>query len=400
MKRVAIVGCGASALACAITLAKAGITPTIFEQNSRCGKKILVSGNGKCNIANRFMTEEHFRGNRSCIRHFLKQFDYYQIKAFFDDLGLDFFESEDGRVFPASQEAKTVVELFENIVQHENIKIFYQEKVQSISKDFVIKTQNIQEQFDIVVLANGTQAATHLGGNTSGYEIAKSFGHTIKTPYPLLVQFLTQSKTPKIASGAKVHTRVSLVVDGEVVASEVGDLLFSDYGLSGLAILDLSFYASKMLLDKRDVEIVVHLLEEKNHNRLSQKFIALQKRYGYSVEMLLHLYLPKKIVQAFLHDHQEFRSLQLNRKSAKRVLFALQNWKFKIVDTKGFRYAEVSGGGINCHEIDVKSFESKKQKNLYIIGELLDVVGKRGGYNFAFAWGSGILAARSIIQKV
>ncbi len=403
MKRVAIIGGGASGLVCAIECAKAGLDVTLFEQNEKCGKKILVSGNGKCNITNKFLHIEDFEGeDRGVVETVLQRFGFKQQQNYFASLGLLLQVREDGKCYPYSMEAKSVLDLLLAAAKQYGVKIHTGMKVANVQKGFFVTLAGGEEQkFDKVVVAAGSKAASHLGGNESGYDIARHFAHTINEPYPSLVQLLSTSKYPKMMSGVKMDAEVILLVNGVKEQHIKGDLLFTDYGLSGLAILDISQKASQALLQHFAVDLQINLLPEWNQTHLASHIATVAKNNpDYSIETVLHTLLPLKVVRAlldFLDIHRTSR--QMDMKLVKRIVFRLQHWSFAVHETKGFRYAEVSGGGVKTSEIDPSTFESKKHKGLYFIGEVLDVVGRRGGYNFAFAWGSGFLCAQAIIKR-
>ena len=402
--RIAIIGGGASGLVCAIECAKAGLDVTLFEQNEKCGKKILVSGNGKCNITNKFLHIEDFEGEeKRVIETVLQRFGFKQQQNYFASLGLLLQIKEDGRCYPYSMEAKSVLDILLAAAKQYGVKLRTGAKVEGVQKGFeVLLEDGKQERFDKVVVASGSKAASHLGGNESGYDIARNFAHTINEPYPSLVQLLSTSKYPKMMSGVKMDAEVTLLVNGVKEQHMKGDLLFTDYGLSGLAILDISQKASWALLQHFTVDLQINLLPEWNQTHLASHIVTVAKNNPeYSIETVLHTLLPLKVVRALLDFLDIDRtSRQMDMKLVKRIVFRLQHWSFAIEGTKGFRYAEVSGGGVKTNEIDPRTFESKKHKGLYFIGEVLDIVGRRGGYNFAFAWGSGYLCAQAIIKRI
>jgi len=394
MKQVAIIGCGASGLVCAIVCAKVGLKVDIYEKNDKCAKKILVSGNGKCNITNKNLSKEaYFGDDLEVVEEVLKRFDYKSQEKFFKSLGILFEDLDDGRVFPASFEAKTVAFVLESYAKHLGVNIFKNRHITSI-KDFIIE----EKKYDVVVLSTGSQAANHLGSDVSGYALAKSFNHNIKPLYPSLVQLITSSNLPHRMSGVKLNADITLLINGVKEQTINGDLLFSDYGLSGLGILDISFYASKALSEYAYVEVVCDLLPKFPAKNLASHLQKVSKELD--ILHSLHTVVPLKVAKAILKELQIKPSLkEISIKEAKKIAHSIKNLKFEITDTKGFRYAEVCGGGVDTSQINPKTFESNKQKNLYIIGEILDIVGKRGGYNFAFAWGSGYLAGCDIISK-
>ena len=400
--RVAVIGGGASGLVCATECARAGLEVMLFEQKDRCGKKILASGNGRCNITNTDLhASSYYGGCETMLKEVLTRFGFVHQKRYFASLGLLLHPMQEGRVYPVSMEAKSVAALLLSAASESGAKIVTDTKVLKVQEDLSLLYGSSKRRFDAVVVATGSLAASHLGGGASGYEIARSFGHAIISPYPALVQLISPMKYPKMMQGVRIDAEAKLLVDGVMRQKQRGDVLFSNYGLSGLAILDLSIEASLALKTKNRVEVAINLLPDWEQSALTKHIVEVAKAHpSFSIETILHSILPIKVVRALLLALGVDRGVRsIGMKLAKRIVYLLQNWHFEISDTKGFEYAEVCGGGVSCDEIDPKTFESKRQEGLYFIGEVLDVVGKRGGYNFAFAWGSGYLCAEAIVKK-
>lgn len=396
MKRVAIVGGGASGLLCAIICARASLDVSLFEQNSQCAKKILVSGNGRCNITNTNLTsEKFFSSNPNFAMTLIKRFGFREFEKFCESIGLVLDIKEDGRVYPQSNEAKSVASLLLHTAESLGVQIYTDQKKEEI--------KSLLEEYDAVVIATGSEAASHLGGNASGYDFAKAFGHSIIEPYPSLVQLHLTSPLATKMSGAKIEGEVTLFVDKHKELSSLGDILFTNYGISGFAILDISQRASLSLQYAQSVWLSLNLLPHSDPQKLASHISSLCKNApALSVlDMLIGL-IPFKIAKHFLEYIElgaDLRLEALHTKQIKKIAATLLAWRFEVSDTHGFRHAEVSGGGVDTTEIDPHSCESLKQRNLYFCGEVLDVVGARGGYNFAFAWASGYQVAQSIIAK-
>lgn len=396
MKRVAIVGGGASGLLCAIICARASLDVTLFEQNNKCAKKILVSGNGRCNITNtNLSSDKFFSTNPDFAMSLIKRFDFKEFEKFCASIGLVLDIKADGRVYPQSNEAKSVASLLLHTAESLDVEIRTEHKIQD--------PKALLEEFDAVVIATGSEAASHLGGNESGYNFAKEFGHTIIAPYPSLVQLHLTSPLAAKMSGAKIDAEVTLFVSKQKELTTLGDVLFTNYGISGFAILDISQRASQALQYGEPVLLSLNLLPHYNPQKLASHITTLSKNAPALslLDMLIGL-IPSKIAKHFLESIEldsDLRLDTLHTKQIKKIAATLLGWRFEVSDTHGFRHAEVSGGGVDTTEIDPTSCESLKQRDLYFCGEVLDVVGARGGYNFAFAWSSGYLAARSIIAK-
>lgn len=394
-KKVAIIGGGASGLLCAIFCAKKSLKVDVFEQNSKCAKKILVSGNGRCNITNKNLTlNDYFSQNPSFVEFALKEFGFVEFEKFCESIGLLLDIKDDGRVYPLSNEAKSVASLLLSSAKSLGVTIHTDKKISDIKK--------LLNEYDSVVIATGSEAASHLGGNRDGLEFAKEFGHNIIPTYPSLVQLHLNSNIAKKMSGAKIDGEVTLLINNKKELTSSGDILFTDYGASGFAVLDISQMASAALMEFSHVSISVNLLPNLNAQKLSTHIskLATSSPKMTIFDILIGL-VPTKIASGILEELDISASLcqdEIGIKLAKKIANQMLNWRFEVSDTHGFRHAEVSGGGVDTTEINPKTFESLKQKNLYFCGEVLDVVGRRGGYNFAFAWASGYLAAKHITR--
>lgn len=392
-KRIAIVGGGASGILCAIFCAKNGWHVDLFEQNDKCGKKILVSGNGRCNISNQNLSVDKFLGtNPHFVSHAINRFDFKKFEDFTNSLGLLLTKKEDGRAYPLSQEAKSVVALFLEHAKELGVNIYINNKITNPKELF--------NKYDVLVIATGSEAASHLGGCDDGYKFAQSFGHSIIPTFASLVQLHLTSPLLKKIAGAKVEGSVTLFRNRQKDITTYGDILFASYGISGFAILDISHHASFALSQFEDVEISLNLLPQFTAQLLSTHIATLVKqRENLKIFEILQGLLPSKIALGLLEYlliDKDIELKNIDTKTIKKIVHTMQNWRFSVSDTHGFRHAEVSGGGVNTDEINPKTFESKLKKNLYFCGEVLDITGVRGGYNFAFAWASAYVAAKAI----
>lgn len=391
--KVAIVGAGASGLICAIFCAKAGVKVDIFEQNTKCAKKILVSGNGRCNITNTNLSrDDFFSQNPTFVDDALKEFGFKEFEKFSTSIGLVLDIKDDGRVYPLSNEAKSVAKIYEDYAHNLGVVFHKETKIENI--------QELLKKYDSVVIATGSEAASHLGGNADGHSFAKEYGHNIIPTYPSLVQLHLNSQIAKKMAGAKLNAEVTLLVNSKKELTTSGDILFASYGISGFAILDLSQRVSVGLLNYEALDLSVNLLPNFTAQKLSSHIIKVsQNMPAFTILDILVGLIPIKIANGLLEDiNISNATINIDIKMSKKIANAMLNWRFEISDTHGFRHAEVSGGGVDTTEINPKTMASLKQKNLYFCGEVLDVVGRRGGYNFAFAWASGYLSAKDIIK--
>lgn len=405
MKKLAIIGGGASGLMAAITAASSGISVDIFEQNSDVGKKILASGNGRCNIINTQYTSQDFAGLDTDFCHYaLEQFNFKNFEKFALSIGLLLDKKEDGRCYPLSHEAKAVVLAFKTRCESLDVTIITNTKVTALDKSdthFNVTTaEKKHTHYDKLLICNGSNAAPQLGGCEDGYHFGESFGHSINLTYPSLVQLHINSNFHHKMAGVRKDALVHLFINNTKEMSQQGDILFTKYGISGLAILDISERASNALAYFSEVKISINLFPELDKSQLNAQVKKLCDTLPeYPILTVLGGMIASKIalqVLEFCGIESHIKVKDLSPKVFKKMVHTLQDWRFEISDTHGFKHAEVSGGGINTAEINPKTMESTLCKDLYFAGEVVDIVGRRGGFNFAWAWASARLSAKSI----
>jgi predicted Rossmann fold flavoprotein len=396
-----IVGAGAAGLISSITAARSGVQVTLLEQNSKIGKKILVSGNGKCNIDNRYISLNRFHSqNPNFIEKVLDGYDFEVIEKFFTSIGLELIEGKEGKMFPMSLQASSVVELLEYEAKRLGVTILCDCAVTAISKKgttFTLETTQGQQTCEKLVMTSGSPAAPQLGGSNSGYAFATKMGHTLIPRHPSLVQLCSEESWVKGCAGVKVAGLAKLYANGEYITEKKGDLLFTNYGISGLAVLDLSREVSTRLANFDYCELSLDLIPELSKEKLTNLLLARTKNesekplalwlQGIINKKLIGIILEQSKCKVRVEDH-------LNRKEINKLVHAIKNLKLSINDTKGFQGAEVATGGVNTEEVNPQTMESKVVQNLFFAGEILDVDGDRGGFNFHFAWVSGIKAGK------
>jgi len=397
-----IIGAGAAGLCAAITHARAGQRITLLEQNSKIGKKILVSGNGKCNIGNRYINLHRFHSqNPTFVEEILAGYDFKAIEKFFTSIGLELIEGKEGKIFPMSLQASSVVELLEYEAKRAGVQIVCDCTVTSIDKSadtFTLETTQGIKICEKLLLSSGSPAAPQLGGSNSGYAFATKMGHSLIPRHPSLVQLCSEETWVKTCAGVKIAGLVQLYANGEYITEKRGDLLFTNYGISGLAILDLSREVSIRLASFDYCELNLDLMPELSKEKITN---LLLKRIKEESDKPLTLWLQgimnKKLIPVILEQSRcKVRTeYQLNRKEINKLVHSIKNLKLSINDTKGFKGAEVATGGIDTTEVNPKTMESKIVPNLYFAGEILDVDGDRGGFNFHFAWVCGLRVARN-----
>jgi len=406
-KNIAIIGAGASGLMSAILLAQQNLSVTLFEQNTRVGKKILASGNGHCNITNQNITYEDFFGtDTTFVEATLNNLSFKKLEKFAATIGILFQSKDDGRTYPLSNEAKSVVLAFETMALNLGVNIICDTKITSVNylnNIFTLEDESNQyKNFDTLIMASGSNAAPQLGGSDTGYKICETFGHSIIETFPSLVQLHLQNSLHAKMSGVRHDAQVTLYIDKKKELSITGDVLFTAYGISGLAILDISHQASLALLYKQNVEIEVNFFNTLPFQQFCSLITKLLSNLPqHTINTALAGIIPLKMIEPLLDEikiDKNSLSKNINTKQIKNIASQMQRWRFSVSDTHGFKHAEVSGGGVTTYEVNPQTMESLLVKNLYITGELLDIVGKRGGYNFHFAFATAFSSSQAIIN--
>jgi len=392
-----IIGAGAAGLCAAIVRARAGQKVMLLEQNSKIGKKILVSGNGKCNIDNKFIDAKRFHSqDTNFIKEVLEGYDFKSVEKFFTSIGLELIEGKEGKMFPMSLQASSVVELLEYEAKRAGVEIVCDCTVTGIDKKdntFILETTQGIQTCEQLLLANGSPAAPQLGGSDSGYAFAAKLGHTLIPRHPSLVQLCSDETWVKGCAGVKVAGLAQLYTNGEYITEKKGDLLFTNYGISGLAILDLSREVSTRLASFDYCELSLDLIPEFSKEKLTNLLLGrIQSESEKPVTLWLQGIINKKLIHIILEQSKckAKKESDLNRKEINKIVHSIKNLKLSISDTKGFKGAEVSTGGIDTKEVNPQNMESKIVPNLFFAGEILDVDGDRGGFNFHFAWVCGL----------
>jgi len=373
---IAIIGAGASGLMSASFLPNKNIA--IIDSNSKMGLKILTSGGGKCNVTNKNITSENYLGDKNFIQKTLDSFTSNELLEFLDKFQLKLEERKHGQYF-CKKSAKDIVNIFENLTKH--CHFFMNSKVLHVEfkNHFIIKIKNRIIEAKKLVIASGGISYTSIGASPIGYEIAKLFGHSVITPAPALVGLTVQKEQFWMKNLSGISFNIKLSVENKVLES---DLLFTHKGISGPVVLSGSLYwkKGKITLDFLPNRDLKKLLDRK-----SKKLISSQ------------LPLPKRFVTEFLNSiNVKDRSINKLKQDDLEKLQILKNYEFAPAGNFGFSKAEVTKGGVCTNEIDSSTFESKLQKNLYFIGEVLDVTGELGGYNFQWAFASAIKFSKGI----
>lgn len=408
--RIAIIGAGAAGIIAAITAKRINknIHIDLFDVNKGIGKKILASGNGRCNISNSNITNENYIGeNPDFVNYALKQFTFNDFEKFCKSFGLLLDIKDTCKVYPLSNEAKSVVNLLNDALLDLNVNLILETRIIDIVKENekfnLISEENTFKNYDKVLISSGLAAAPQLKSTEDGMNIATKFGHSFNITYPSLVGLQTDFELSSKVQGVKKEAMVTLYVDGQKEKEIFGDLLFTKYGLSGFSILDISQYAVLPLEYFQNVQLGINLFPKQNRNEVLGMIESLFKTIpNQNAVSLLTGVVSNKLAPVIFEINKidkETLAKDINAKQIRAIVNNLINWKFKITGTQGFQHAEASGGGVRVDEVDSKTYESKKCPNLYLAGEVLDIVGNRGGFNLHFAWASGYLAGKSSASK-
>jgi len=406
MLDVVVVGAGASGLVTAIVASRRGKRVVILEKNNKVGKKLLATGNGKCNISNQRPTLERFYSqNPQFIANVFEGYSFQSVKKFFRSIGLELIEAKEGKVFPMSLQASSVVELLEAECEQLGVEIICEAEVKTtsfVNNKFTVHYNNKRIEAKSLVIATGHCSAPQLGGVMDGIGFACSFGHKIVKGFPTLVQLTSpmSERFLKRMAGVKVESRVTLRVDEREIVKQ-GDVLFTAYGLSGLAILDISRFVMQELLLKKSIMLTIDLMPKMTHEQLfSLMKKSLVKKSQKSLEVWMQGFINKKLILPILEplklEHETVGSLFLKMDLLEKLVRKIKHFEFEIDGSKGYKGAEVATGGVDTKEVDAKTMESKKQKRLYFTGEVLDVDGDRGGFNLHLAWVCGLRAGEAL----
>lgn len=402
MLKVIVIGGGASGLMSAIWAARGHNKVTIIEQKDRLGKKILATGNGKCNYTNYYQVAACYRGStpEEAMKVY-EQFDVNQTVAFFEELGI-YPKDRNGYVYPNSGQAASILDVLVLEAKRLGVTMITNEKVEIVKRTkggFEVRTSKNQYNSDHVIMTCGGCASSKLGSDGSGYPIARTLGHSIIKPLPALVQLKSNAKYLKTISGVRTEAVISLKADGKKIAQEAGEILFANYGISGIPVMQISRFAAVALDEKKQVELIIDFLPELNFGELQQNIQhRLSNGKGRTAEELFIGLFNHKLTYILLKEagiDPEMQANKIKSESWKRLANLIKGFALKITDTNGFENAQTCTGGVPLSEVDLNTMESKRTKGLFFAGELLDIDGTCGGYNLQWAWSTGYLAGKS-----
>lgn len=398
-RRIAVAGGGAAGMMAAIRAAEAGAFVTLYEKNDRVGKKILSTGNGRCNFSNERMGAQYYRGSGKMLAgHILERFGSDWIVAFFEKLGMR-VKSREGYLYPASDQASTVLDLLRYELERRRITVHKGERITEIQNQngkFLLRPQ--KTYYDAVILACGGCAAPETGSDGDGFTLAEKLGHQIVPPVPALCALRCKEKFYKQVAGVRCDAKVTLFVEGKETASERGELQLTDYGLSGIPVFQISRHAAKALQERKRVSARVSFLpdfDEEACRVFFQKRLA--ERPDDEMTVFLTGIVNKKINSLLLKlagIRETERSGETEPAAFDRLCRLYCSMETEITDTNGFDRAQVCAGGVDGNEV-TERLMSKKLAGLFFAGEILDVDGICGGYNLQWAFASGAAAGEA-----
>lgn len=388
----AIIGGGAAGIVAAISAKRKGDSVIILEKMPRLGKKLLVTGAGRCNLLNEDLDESYYNPEaKGIVKGVFARFGKGDIKDFFKGLGLLTY-SEGPRVFPVTNQSSSVLKVLEIELKRLLVPLeldFEAVRISDRDDYFTITSKSGKDVIcRALIIASGGKTYPALGSDGRSYKFAEQFGHKVVEPVPSAVPVVVKDAVVHLLQGQKIFAKAKCAIDGRPASEASGELLFTKYGLSGTAILDISEDVSIAInrLGKKNIEICVDMAPFIGKEQLEDEF---EKRIGQgrSGEELLAGILPNKFGMAF--------KAVLAEKDIRKITKEVKEKNFKVLGTRSWNEAEFTSGGIDTGEVKESTLESKLKKGLYFAGEALDVNGKRGGYNLAWAWASGFVAGET-----
>ena len=404
--KILVIGAGPAGLMAAGTLAERGFDVTLADKNEKTGKKLYITGKGRCNVTNECDGKEFLASvvsNPKFLMSAINAFDSYNTVDFLQKNGLNTVTERGNRVFPASQKSSDVIKTFTDYCRKNGVKILLSAKVSGVKsdgEDFVVSFSDKTERFQKVIVATGGLSYPSTGSTGDGYEIAKSFGHKIVKPVQALVPIeLNEPWVQKLSGLSLKNVRCTVTAGEKEIASDFGEMLFTHKGVSGPIILSLSSKINR--LNPNGLKLVIDLKpalsDEVLDARLQRDFAELNlKQFKNSLDGLLPKSLVPVIVGLSKIDPEQ-KVGQITREQRKNLVHLLKNLTFSVKKLAGFEEAIVTAGGVDVKEINPKTMESKLQKGLYFVGEVLDVDALTGGFNIQIALSTAFAAATHIL---
>lgn len=404
---IIIAGGGASGLMAGIAASENGADVLIIEHMDRVGKKILSTGNGKCNFTNLDQDDKNYRGEHpEFAKKVMEGFGLKDTLTFFRRLGIQ-EKSRSGYLYPNSEQAASVLEVLRQEAEHQKVKIECTATIIGIEKgkkEFRIFTDKGNYNCKKLILATGSKAAPVTGSDGSGYLLAKKLGHRVISPVPALVPLKGLGSYFKSLAGIRTEAKLTLKIDNIVQYEEQGELQLTDYGISGIPVFQLSRFVTRGLEQKKKAVVSIDFLPFVPDNTLETFLEERIKNCHYkTAEGFLIGLFNKKLGAVLLKESGiplNKPVTSLSKEDKRKLLLAVKEFKVEITGSKPFENAQVCAGGIDTKELKETTLESKIVEGLYFAGELIDIDGACGGYNLQWAWSSGAVAGKSAASAV
>lgn len=398
--RIVVVGGGAAGMMAAIVARRKGADVTLLERNDRVGKKLLATGNGRCNYTNLNIHIHNYHGlNNKFAIHALNELNVDKTIEFFEELGITPADEDNGKVYPLSFQSSSMLDVLRYELDYLGVNLITNAFVDDIKKkkNFTIKIKDGRIfESDKVILATGGMAMPVSGSDGNGYSIVKRLGHSVTDVFPGLVQLKLEGSIFKQVNGVKFVGTAGIYHKDKLIIQDQGDILFTDYGISGPPILQISRKAIEMINKDIDIELRISIIHTKTAGELNEYLISrFEIMHDKTIEEGLIGLINKKLILPVLKTINIDKSINIKELSAshiEKISRLLTSWSFKIMGSKGWGQAQVTAGGVNTDEVNECTMESKIVEGLYIVGELLDIDGDCGGFNLQWAWSSGYVA--------
>ena len=399
--KVCVIGGGASGMMCATMIARKGHQVTLFEKNEKLGKKIYITGKGRCNVTNVAVGDDFLKNvvnGKKFVMGAVTRFNSNDTTNFFEELGVKLKIERGGRVFPESDKSSDIIKAMEKAMRWAGVDVKLNSNVDKIlSKDGVILGVCVNGQdlmFDSVVVATGGVSYPSTGSTGDGYEFAKEMGHTVIEPKPALCAIVMNDKDiPELQGLSLKNVKFISKLNGKTVYdSEVGEMLFTSNGVSGPIVLSCSSFVNRY--EMKDLKMYIDfkpaLSNDSLLNRIDRDIESLKAKQFSS---LLEGFLPKSLVKVFakrLGIDLAFKANQVDKEKRKKLAFLLKNFELSPKSLENFNTAIITSGGINLKEINPKYMKSKLVSGLYFIGEVLDIDALTGGFNLQLAFATAV----------
>ncbi len=401
-KRVAVIGGGASGLTAAL-LASEKCSVVIFEKQNKIGRKILVTGNGRCNISNTGIAAGRYHGqNPGFVNNVFARFGLSETEDLFRSIGVPFIEEDEGKLFPASLQASLIPKVLEYELTRRGVDLRLHRRIDKIipfKKGFRLVTAGMEEEeFDSVIISCGSCAYPQSGASRSGYELAESLGHKVYEPFPVITPVNLPLKALHRLQGIKWDCGVKVFLGKKFLAESCDELLFTAYGISGPAALKISRWINENVLKGEipfiEIDFFPQLADHELRDIINVLIEDKNKKLGFSLLGILKERVPEVILSVSGIDPEK-RNGSVTEKEVELIISALKRFRVEPGKCRGFDEAVAAAGGVSVDEINPSTMESKLVKGIYITGELLDIDGDSGGFNLQFAWSTGAIAGMS-----